>query len=610
MTRFALTALLILSGSVAAAQDASRRERRELAFSIAGEPRSLDPSGVESAVVDGLIMGALFEGLTVLRPGEVSVAPGVAERWEIGDEGRSLVFHLRRDALWLRDGKPSRAVVAEDFIASWERLLDPERGSAYAFALRPIRGAEAFEEREANRFQAFLAAYRRRDPKVQSWTDIPEAVRRVYRALRRRDFRASVGVRALDDRTLKVELADFTPYFLAITALPYLAPVAEEGEAALANPRAGGLMTNGPFVVDRWRAGAGLSLRRSPRYWDRAAVGLERVEMRFDEDQDRILNRYLAGEEDWVTWLPTPRVRDLLERRDFYSGPLLSSYYYLVNVREAPFKGARGLKVRRALFLAIDRRGLVEANGFDQDPASSIVPPLGGSRGKKDDGRPQREKARALLAEAGYPDGYGFPKVTLLFNKGDWHRLIAERLRRDWKLFLGIEVSLVEKSWGDYLEDRRQGRFDLARMGWIGDYPDPLTFLELMTRDAPLNSTGWSDPRYDRLIAAARGLLRTLDDPKLRAGLVEDLPEQAAAIAALSKETDPAKKLEGLTALRLAALRRCEALLVEQRPILPLYYYTNNQLWRPGLAGLESNALMVHSPKFWRWASAAKRRAY
>ncbi|MDZ7618961.1 MAG: peptide ABC transporter substrate-binding protein, partial [Patescibacteria group bacterium] len=265
----------------------------------------------------------------------------------------------------------------------------------------------------------------------------------------------------------------------------------------------------------------------------------------------------MTGQVDWITTVPTEVVTDLMARDDFQPAPFLGLYYYLVNTEKPPLDDAR---VRRALALAVDRDEIVErVTRSGQVPAYSIVPD---EMGKYMAYRPPAfggfdpVEARRLLAEAGYPGGRDCPRIELLYNTSESHKAIAEVIQSQWKRHLGIDATLSNQEWGAYLTARRQRRYMVARAGWIGDYVDPNTFLDLFTSDNPQNQSGWSSAEYDRLVRAAQ--------------------------------------LEPDDARRLALFRAAEEIVLAELPVIPIYFYVSQSMVRPYVTGFYSNIQDVH----------------
>jgi len=371
-----------------------------------------------------------------------------------------------------------------------------------------------------------------------------------------------VGICALDRRTLQIRLRHPVPYFLNLMGFYPMSPVNRKcvethGYPAWTKPE--NIINNGAFLLKFRRIRDRIRLVKNPYYWDRDNVRLNVVDVLAVESYPTNLNLYMTGQVDWIPAVPVEVVPELLARpqRDFHADPFLATYYYLINTRRPPLDDVR---VRRALAMAIDKREIVEKiTRAGQIPIRSIVPP-GISRWI--DYTPQQcepyapERARRLLAEAGFSGGRGFPRIDILYNTSEAHQAIAELIQAQWKRNLGIDVTLRNQEWSVYLSSRRQGDYYVARAGWIADYVDPITYLDMFTGDSPLNNTGWNNEQYNRLVESAR------------------------------LEPDQHK--------RLRLLEKAERLLMEQLPLIPIYAYVSQNLVRPYVKGFYSNIQDVH----------------
>jgi oligopeptide transport system substrate-binding protein len=551
-------AFALLASLAALALSLARRAhlpRADFVFSNGSEVSTLDPATV-SGQAEGRVAMALFEGLTVKHPETLAPLPGVAEAWEVSPDGRTYTFHLRA-ARWSN----ADPLDAQDFLFAWRRLLEPETAAPFAYQLWCVRGAEAFSK------------------------SAPEERETLWRA---------VGLSAPDARTLVVELARPTAYFLALTSFHPLFPVhrrslehfqhrfPERWQSEWVRP--GHLVTNGPFKLVERRVNDRLRLVRNPEYWDAAAVALDSIDVLALEHIGTGLNLYLAGEVDWIDRVPAALAPRLRGRSDFQAAPYLASYFYRVNVTRPPLDDVR---VRRALALAVDRRRLCAAILQKGEPPSwSLTPPTLAGYARPEmrhapvgvDGaqyaaalEADRAEARALLAAAGYGPTRPLRRLEVLYNTSETHRDVAEVLAADWSAALGLEVALLNQEWKSYLDSQTHLRYDLSRSSWIGDYPDPNTFLEAFTTGSENNRTGWSSPRYDALLATA------------------------------SRELEPAR--------RMAILAEAEAILLEELPILPLFGYVSQNLVNPALGGFHANLLDEHPPKFWHWRATRGERA-
>jgi len=482
------------------------------------EPETLDPA-VITGQPEGRIVNALFEGLLRFNRHGLSV-PGVADSWKISPDYLTYTFHLRPNARW-SDGKP---VTAEDFVESWRRTLEPETASAYNYQLFPVRGAED------------------------------------YATAKTKDF-STVGVKALDHATLQVTLHEPTTYFLDLCAFPTLYPVRTDLIAKYGDDwvKPGRLVGNGSYLLDTWRINDSILLKKNPLYWDKDHVQLRTVEVLPIDHANVAYNFYAAGQADLIMdkGLAPPSLLDALKGRpDFHAAPFLGSYFLRFNCSKGPFTDAR---VRQAFSMAIDRKRITtKITRAGESTALSLVPPGIPGYNAPEGLSENPTSARKLLAQAGYPDGKGFPLTTYLYCEGELNEGVAVELQSMWKEELGVTVQLAPQEWKVYLNSLGSLDFGIARSSWVGDYPDPNTFLNLFISGSGNNRTGWSNPTYDHLIDAA------------------------------AAEIDPKK--------RFSILRQAEELLVrDQVPIAPLFFYVGIQLYdSERFGGIEANVLDEH----------------
>jgi len=523
--RTLLASLALAAGAVVVAAliaHGSGGAPADLVWTAGTEVTTIDP-GTMTALNDGRVAAAFFEGLTVLDPVDLEPRPGVAEAWDVSDDGLTYTFHLRPDAKW-SDGRP---VTAEDFAYSWRRVLTPANAAEYAYMLYPIHGAEDY-------FKAALDA-----PAAADWS--------------------RVGVRVEGPHRLVVRLKQPCAYFLDLAAfhtyLPVRRDVVETYGDQWTFPEH--IVSNGPYRLVSWEFRSRMRWEKNPYYWNADAVALERIESRVFEHPNTALLAYETGAVDLTTIVPNLAVLPLLEaqraqrRRDVVYGRRLATYFYRFNCTAAPLTDPR---VRRALVLAIDRGEIIDrAARGGQQPAHAFVPP--GMKGYEPvEGIPEDvEKARRLLAEAGHPDGKGLGELAILVNKGFDHVPLAEVIQQQWRTHLGLNVRIEKVEWKVFLDMVHGLEYQIARGGWYGDYVDPNTFLDMFLTGGGNNETGWSNAAYDRRIADA------------------------------AREIDPAR--------RTRILRQAERLLLDEVPIMPIYYYTAAFLVRPGLEGVEPNLL-------------------
>ncbi|MCB1702273.1 MAG: peptide ABC transporter substrate-binding protein [Halioglobus sp.] len=491
-----------------------------LHYGNGSEPQGLDPH-VVTGVPENHILRALFEGLAVKNPYTLEPEPGVAQSWDISDDGRVITFHINPEARW-SNGDP---MSAEDYVWSWQRLLSPVLGSEYSYMLYPVKNAQAFNKGEI--------------------TDFSE-----------------VGVKALDKLTLQVTLDERTPYFLQLmdhysTFAVHRATLEKFGKATdryTPWTRVENIVNNGAFNLKTWQLNRRIELEKSNTYWDRDKVRLNGIVYYPTENIVSEERMFRVGQLHYTQSVPLGKIPVYQEMPDspYVQAPYLGTYYYLLNTTTPP---TDNLKVRQALSMAVDRdklnRTVLKGTNLS---AYSITPPdtLGYYPPKLFSFDP--EQARQLLAEAGYPDGEGWPGLELTYNTSEDHRKIAVALQQMWKDVLNIEVTLTNQEWKVYLDSITQMNFEIARRGWIGDYVDPNNFLDLFLTGGGNNNTGFASPEYDDLV--------------------------------LRKAPQATTKEE-----RFRIFYEAETLLMEQMPIIPIYTYTSKHLIQPSVKGLPSNLM-------------------
>jgi len=490
------------------------------------EPRELDPH-VVTGVPEHNIISALLEGLVSEDPHTLAPVPGMATSWTISPDGMRYTFTLRPGACW-SNGDP---VTAQDFRFSYQRMLSPALGAPYADMLYCLRGAEDYHKGRSTDFN-------------------------------------TVGVTAPDDATLVLELAYPVTYFLSM--LNHYAWFPVHPPTILARGRIDQIGTrwtkpehyvgNGPFVLESWRPGEAIAVTKSATYWDRERVRLNRIVFHAIGNANTEEYAFRSGQLHVTGTIPVARIPHYQETNPavLRLDPYLGTYYYLFNVTHKPLDDVR---VRQALSQSIDRerlaRYVVKAG---QQPAFNFTPPHTGGYLSRARTAQDADGARALLAEAGYPGGVGFPVLSLLYNSSDAHAEIAQAIQQMWKITLGINIRLENKEWKVYLADTQQGEYDIARASWIGDYVDPNTFLDMWITDGGNNRARWSHSAYDELIDRAAHTL------------------------------DPAARDE--------AFQAAEAILMEQVPITPLYFYRSKSLIQPSVRGWYPTLLDHHPYKY------------
>ena len=483
------------------------------------EPEELDPHIIKG-IPEHRIVSTLFEGLVDVDPSDLHAIPATAETWDISPDGKEYTFHLRTTACW-SNGDP---VTAHDFVYAWQRILSPGLGSEYAYMLYCLKNAKAYNEGTLKDFGA-------------------------------------VGATAIDAQTLHVTLENPTPYFLSMqvhfTWYPVHRPTIERfGSMDTRNTkwtRPGNLVGNGAFVLKRWIPNNLIEVVKNDRYWNAAQVRLPRI---LFYPTDNLLTEersFRTGQLDLTENVPMTKVP--VYRREHPEliciDPYLGTYFYRFNTSVPPLNDVR---VRRALALALDRTALTrDVLTGGQIPAGEFTPPNTAGYSALTSISYDVPEAQKLLAEAGYPDGTGFPAIEILYNTSESHKLIAEAIQQMWKKTLHIEVRLVNQDWKVYLASQKNMDFQIARASWIGDYVDPINFLECFVTGGGNNRTGWSSPEFDAQINTAR----RCNDPQQR----------------------------------VKALQEAERILLDAAPILPIYHYTRVYLKSPRILNWHANLL-------------------
>ena len=519
----------------------------ELNVCFASEPETMDPS--MNRTVDGNVMIThLFEGLykwvdsdpsgdgrngatAVLEPGMAAEEPTVTPN---EDGTYTYTFKLREDAKW-SDGQP---VTANDFVYSWRRLVDPATASPYNTIIAMVKNANEIIAGEL--------------PKEE------------------------LGVAAPDEHTFEVTLTYNCPYFLDICAFPNCMPLREdivEGNATWTQDPST-YVTNGAFKMASWTHDAEIVMVPNENYYDASSITLEKLTFKLMDDANAQLTAFKNGDLDYMQNPPPDEMATLLTDGTVIPGDYLGGYYACFNNTKEPFDDPL---VRKAFSLAIDRNYIVEqVTQAGEIAADAWVPvsvvdaegtsgddfrTVGGSYWSvsKDDYEANCEEARKLLAEAGYENGVGFPETTYLYNTDDKHQAVAEALQSMWKNVLGVEVTLNNQDWNVFLETRSKGDYSICRNGWIADYNDPVSFLDMFMTDNGNNDAHYSNAEYDAIMT------KVLSD------------------------SDAAGRME--------LMHQAEDLLVgEDQAIAPLYYYSQPYMVADDVHGMYYTCLLYTSP--------------
>jgi len=450
----------------------------------------------------GFKVSARVGGISILVSVLIGVpVPGQAKDVQISDDGTVYTFTLRDGLKW-SDGKP---VTASDFVYAWNRAIDPETAADYAYMFEVIEG---YEEGKLN-------------------------------------------VTAPDDKTVVVKLKNRVPYFLELTAFPAFSPVRKDiieqhGDAWATKPET--YIGNGPYKVTEWVPGSHITMTKNENYWNYKNLGMQNIKFVLMDDPGAQLNAFIKGEILFTDDIPNDEIDTWKDKPEFHLEGQLGTYYVSFNTQREYLNNP---KVRQALILAVDREFIVREIGkAGQVPAGAFVPiglsdadpskefrDVGGNYYDPSDYEGNLEKAKQILAEAGYPNGQGLPAFEYLYNsESEGHRLIGEALQDMWGK-LGVKINLVSQEWATFLNTRKNGDYDIARNGWLGDYNDPISFLDMWITNSGNNDAQWSNPEYDKLISQ------------------------------IKTETDTAKRFE--------LMHKAEDMIFDDWMLCPIYYYVD-----------------------------------
>ena len=509
-----------------------------ITFNLGADPKTIDPA-LNAAVDGSTVIANAFEGLMRVDDKDMPI-PGVAEKYEISEDGLKYTFHLRKEAVW-SDGQP---VKAGDFEYAWKRALNPDTAAEYAYQLYYLKNGQGYNESKL--------------PDADLSTGIKKATA------------DEVGVKAIDDSTLEVTLEYPVVYFLSLMAFPTYAPVRQDivegNEKWALKPET--YICNGAFKMTQWKAKDVIVFEKNEKYWDAANVKLDKINYKMLDDQNASLAGFKSGQIDLIQGPPQQEIPKLVADGIAKIYPSLSTYYLCLNlspeaekIDPASAKALKDPKVRKALSLAIDRKTIVEKVALGgQLPATSFVPPgipdnTGANFSNKEYYSPEAsiDEAKKLLAEAGYADGLNFPNMTIMYNTSQGHQNIAAAVQDMWRTNLNIQVDLRNQEWKVFQKSRTDKQFLIARHGWTGDYLDPMTFLDLFVTNGGNNDAGYTNTKYDEKIAGAK------------------------------KEIDPAK--------RMALLHEAEDILMDDMGIIPIYYYTTIVCQKPTIKDVRISTL-------------------
>ena len=486
---------------------------------VGPSPETIDPA-LNSAVDGANMIIHAFEGLLKFDK-DNNIVPGVAESYEVSDDGITWTFHLRDGLKW-SDGSD---LTADDFVYSWKRVADPETAAPYGYDL--LNYVKGYEEAEGGNVDA-------------------------------------LAVSAPDPKTFVVELNSPCVYFDKICAFAVMVPVQQatieaNGEAWTTNPET--YITDGPYYMTEYTDGSQIVFTKNPNYWDAASVTFDTIVWHLIEDSNAAYSAYQNGDLALIKDVPTEEIPSLEGNSEFFVEPIMGTYYISFNTEKEPFNNP---KVREALSLAIDREyvaGTIMQGTFS--PAKNFVGP--GVSDEKEGSSFEEvtkqkygdhfdtsnyeadlEKAKKLLEEAGYPGGEGFPEFEYLTNDAGYHKPVAEYLQSAWA-DLGITMNINIQEWKTVTADRRSGNYDVARNGWVYDWDDPSNMINLLETGNGNNDGKYSNPDFDKAVDDAR------------------------------KTTDLAEHYE--------KLHEAEQVMLNDAAVAPVAYYNEFWLQKPNLKG-------------------------
>ena len=524
----------------------------EITVNIASEPQTIDPA-LNSAVDGAIMINHMFEGLMRWEDSGVETAGsdgtctnaqlgyGQAESYEkVANEDGTVTytFHLRDGIMW-SDGQP---VTASDFVYSWQRLVDPATAADYSYMIDCVVGASEI---------IYGTSTGEVDAEGNEIIEYAEP--------------STLAVSAPDDQTFVVTITSDLPYFTEICAFPATFPVREDivSDAQWTYDPAT-YISNGAYKMTSRVTNSEIVMEPNEHYYGVEELGPDKITFKLMDDANAMLSGFNSGELDFIESMPTDEVAGLLASGDLKIVDYIGTYYVCYQTQKEPFDDP---KVREAFTLAIDRTyiveqitqtGQVEAGGFVPagvyDAAGATgddFRTVGGDYYAPTDADYEAncERARELLAEAGYPNGEGFPVVTYLYNTDDSHKAVGEALQNMWQTVLGVTVQLDNQEWATFLQTRKDGDYSIARNGWIADYNDPMSFLDMWLTGGGNNDAQYANPEYDALIQQAKA------------------------------STDPAERMQ--------LMHDAEDIIIGQDYALcPLYFYTQKYMLADGITGM------------------------
>jgi oligopeptide transport system substrate-binding protein len=563
--------------------------RADLTFINSSEVNTLDPQRM-SWMHDLRTARLLYEGLVKnnVLSDDFEITPGVAESWELSEDARTYTFHFRDDAKW-SNGEP---VTAHDFVYSWRRAMLPDLVSDYVAMFMNIDGASEFYDWRQSQLDGFS------DREFANDSERRQAAFALWEETKSR-FDETVGMLAVDDRTLVVTLERPVPYFLELCAFTVFAPVYEPLVAQYERPdpttgrlvrrpgwtKGGVLISNGPFELTQWRFKRDMRMDQNPHYWDRESIAIRSVSIPSISDPNAGVLAYQTGSIDWISDVTSPYRGDMVAqklafldehqeqvealkaqgydqfsitrqlpqdpRAHTHAVSSFGTYFYNFNCkprlpdgRDNPFADAR---VRRAFAMCIDKPAIAkQIRRLGEPSAHTLIPPgsIGGYTSPKGlpnigDAADEAERQEIIEQAKALLKEANFPDdfvVELAFNKDAGHDLIGQAIAKSWQQSLGVETQLSQKEIKIFREDLKNKQYMTARAGWFGDYGDPTTFLDINHSKDGNNDRAYDNPKFDKLLEDA------------------------------GDELDPVK--------RMAMLSEAERILVEEDlPLVPIFHY-------------------------------------
>jgi len=529
-----LTAILclsligLLSGCGSKKSSASTRENT-ISACFGSEPNTIDPA-LNSAVDAAIYLQHTHEGIYKYEDADIQATAGInfakavpgmaagAPQKTVNNDGTVILVYTLRSGLKWSDGS---ALTADDFVYSWQRLVDPETAADYSYMIDMIQNANEIMEDEMDK--------------------------------------SALGVRAINATTLEIKLTYDCPFFDEIMAFPATFPVKKSiieksGDQWTFDPKT--YVSNGPYRMKEWVHNSYILIEKNPNYYT-AINGPEFIRFVLMEDENAILANFRTGDLDFIQNFPIDEIPSLLKSGELNISDYLGTYFVSLNTQRPPFTDAN---VRKAFGLAIDRNYIInQITRAGQKPAGGFVPSgisdvdvgsdfrkTGGDYISLADSDYAKNVAEAqrLMAEAGFPGGKGFPVVEYLYNTNDAHRAIGEALQNMWRTALGVNVTLGNQEWNVFLDTRKKGNYSIARDGWIGDYNDPINFLDMFLTGGGNNNSQYANREFDDLIAKAKGTAVQAD--------------------------------------RMRFMHQAEDLLVgRDMAVAPIYFYTNSYMISP-----------------------------